>query len=265
MPAIVLASRNRKKTQEVSEILAPLGFTVVSVTQFPLVPEVDEDGCTFAENAAKKAREVALHLKQWVIGEDSGLTVDALNGAPEFTRHATAIRGPPMNAIIRNCSRNSATYPTTNEAQVTFAVSHLLIPLGKSALPAKAHVADASSTTHPVKEASVTIHFFLSRSTTAPSDNSVPSLNIASATARKPLPGLRPAGRDQPRIRSGAVSGWLVLLLASFGHAEWWVIAVNRLHSFPIAPRKLRRFRTFHEPCGPHLSTTACCTCRLRR
>ncbi|MGV2333454.1 MAG UNVERIFIED_CONTAM: non-canonical purine NTP pyrophosphatase [Planctomycetaceae bacterium] len=115
MPAIVLASRNRKKTQEVSEILAPLGFTVVSVTQFPLVPEVDEDGCTFAENAAKKAREVALHLKQWVIGEDSGLTVDALNGAPEFTRHATAIRGPPMNAIIRNCSRNSATYPTTNE------------------------------------------------------------------------------------------------------------------------------------------------------
>jgi XTP/dITP diphosphohydrolase len=82
MPAIVLASRNRKKTQEVSEILAPLGFTVISVTQFPLVPEVDEDGCTFAENAAKKAREVALHLKQWVIGEDSGLTVDALNGAP---------------------------------------------------------------------------------------------------------------------------------------------------------------------------------------
>jgi XTP/dITP diphosphohydrolase len=82
MPAIVLASRNRKKTQEVSEILAPLGFTVISVTQFPLVPEVDEDGSTFAENAAKKAREVALHLKQWVIGEDSGLTVDALNGAP---------------------------------------------------------------------------------------------------------------------------------------------------------------------------------------
>jgi len=82
MPAIVLASRNRKKTQEVSEILAPLGFTVVSVTQFSHVPEVVEDGSTFAENAAKKACEVALHLKQWVIGEDSGLTVDALNGAP---------------------------------------------------------------------------------------------------------------------------------------------------------------------------------------
>ncbi|MFM7058868.1 MAG: RdgB/HAM1 family non-canonical purine NTP pyrophosphatase [Planctomycetota bacterium] len=82
MPSIVLASRNRKKTQEVSEILAPLGFTIVPVTHFEDVPEVDEDGTTFAENAAKKAREVALHLRQWVIGEDSGLTVDALNGAP---------------------------------------------------------------------------------------------------------------------------------------------------------------------------------------
>lgn len=82
MPSIVLASRNLKKTQEVSEILAPLGFTIIPVTQFPDVPEVDEDGSTFAENAAKKAREVALCLNQWVIGEDSGLTVDALNGAP---------------------------------------------------------------------------------------------------------------------------------------------------------------------------------------
>lgn len=47
------------------------------------------------------------------------------------------------------------------------------------------------------------------------------------------------------------MSGWLVLLLASVGHAEWWVIAVNRLHSFPIAPRKLRRFRTFHDLAVP--------------
>ncbi len=79
---IVLASRNRKKTQEVAELLAPVGFTVVPVTDFPHVPEVVEDGDTFAANAAKKASEVAVALQQWVIGEDSGLTVDALNGAP---------------------------------------------------------------------------------------------------------------------------------------------------------------------------------------
>ena len=79
---IILASRNRKKTQEVTEILAPAGFLVVPVTEFPNVPEVEEDGATFAENAAKKATEVARATGQWVIGEDSGLQVDALNGAP---------------------------------------------------------------------------------------------------------------------------------------------------------------------------------------
>jgi XTP/dITP diphosphohydrolase len=79
---IVLASRNKKKAREVSEILAPAGFIVIPVTEFPDVPEVDEDGTTFAENAAKKATEVARRLNQWVIGEDSGLQVDALGGAP---------------------------------------------------------------------------------------------------------------------------------------------------------------------------------------
>ncbi|MEZ6129409.1 MAG: RdgB/HAM1 family non-canonical purine NTP pyrophosphatase [Planctomycetaceae bacterium] len=79
---IVLASRNRKKIQEVADLLLPVGFTVVPVTDFPNVPEVEEDGDTFAANAAKKATQVALALNQWVIGEDSGLRVDALKGAP---------------------------------------------------------------------------------------------------------------------------------------------------------------------------------------
>lgn len=79
---IVLASRNKKKTQEVAALLATIGFDVIPVTEFPDVPEVVEDGQTFAENAAKKATEVAIALNQWVIGEDSGLCVDALNGAP---------------------------------------------------------------------------------------------------------------------------------------------------------------------------------------
>lgn len=82
MHTIVLSSRNKKKAREVSEILAPARFVVVPVTEFPDIPEVDEDGTTFAENAAKKASEVARRLDRWVIGEDSGLQVDALNGAP---------------------------------------------------------------------------------------------------------------------------------------------------------------------------------------
>ncbi|MCA9034815.1 MAG: RdgB/HAM1 family non-canonical purine NTP pyrophosphatase [Planctomycetaceae bacterium] len=79
---IVLASRNRKKTGEVADLLLPVGFAVIPVTEFPEVPEVEEDGTSFAENAGKKATEVALAIGQWVIGEDSGLKVDALGGAP---------------------------------------------------------------------------------------------------------------------------------------------------------------------------------------
>ncbi len=81
-PTVVLASRNRKKTLEMVDLLAPFGIAVKSVADFPGVPEVVEDGETFADNAAKKASQTAAHLGQWTLGEDSGLMVDALQGAP---------------------------------------------------------------------------------------------------------------------------------------------------------------------------------------
>lgn len=79
---IVLSSRNRKKAGEIADLLAPHGFEVVPINEYADVPEVIEDGDTFAANAAKKATEVAVAINQWVIGEDSGLCVDALKGAP---------------------------------------------------------------------------------------------------------------------------------------------------------------------------------------
>lgn len=81
-PKLVVASRNAKKRREIEELLAPHRIEVLSVTDFPEVPEVVEDGDTFAANAAKKATQTARHLKCWVLGEDSGLMVDALGGAP---------------------------------------------------------------------------------------------------------------------------------------------------------------------------------------
>lgn len=81
-PEIVLGSRNRKKSLEIAEILAPHEIKLVSITDFPDVAEVVEDGATFAENAAKKAAQPAIILGRWVIGEDSGLVVDALDGRP---------------------------------------------------------------------------------------------------------------------------------------------------------------------------------------
>ena len=80
--SLVLASRNRKKSEEIGELLAPHGIEAVSVVQFPDAPEVVEDGQSFGENAVKKASGTAKVLSRWVLGEDSGLRVDALNGAP---------------------------------------------------------------------------------------------------------------------------------------------------------------------------------------
>ncbi len=79
---LVLASHNRKKSEEIQALLAPYQFRVVPVSDFPHVGEVIEDGETFAANAAKKASEVARQTGLWTIGEDSGLEVDALGGAP---------------------------------------------------------------------------------------------------------------------------------------------------------------------------------------
>ncbi len=81
-PVIILASRNQKKVGEISDLLSPHEIQVQCVADFPDVPEVVEDGTTFGENAAKKAVQTAHAKSQWTIGEDSGLMIDALHGAP---------------------------------------------------------------------------------------------------------------------------------------------------------------------------------------
>jgi XTP/dITP diphosphohydrolase len=82
MPLLVVGSRNPKKRIEILEILGDLGLDLRDLTGWPDAPEVIEDGATFEDNARKKATELARHLKQWVLGEDSGLVVPALNGRP---------------------------------------------------------------------------------------------------------------------------------------------------------------------------------------
>lgn len=79
---LVVGSRNRKKLEEITQLLEPHGITVVGIADFADIPEVVEDGDTFAVNAAKKAAETAQAINEWVLAEDSGLSVDALGGAP---------------------------------------------------------------------------------------------------------------------------------------------------------------------------------------
>jgi len=83
MTDVVVATRNAKKRLEIVDLLSRFPeLRVLSLADFPDAPEVEETGATFAENAALKASTVARALGRWTIGEDSGLTVDALGGAP---------------------------------------------------------------------------------------------------------------------------------------------------------------------------------------
>jgi XTP/dITP diphosphohydrolase len=83
MPRVlVLGSRNRKKLGELAELLEPHGLILKTLADFSSALEVEETGDTFAANARLKATQQAKHLGEWVLGEDSGLSVDALGGAP---------------------------------------------------------------------------------------------------------------------------------------------------------------------------------------
>ena len=89
----VIASNNAGKLREIRDILQPLGFTVVSQREAGISIEVEENGETFAENAALKARAVYEALHCPVIADDSGLLVDALDGAPGVHSHRFAGEG----------------------------------------------------------------------------------------------------------------------------------------------------------------------------
>src|SRR4051812_27194816 len=87
---LVLGTRNRKKGQEMIQLLRPPWepnprldrLSIATLDAFPGAPEVVEDAATFAANARKKASETAVALGCWVLADDSGLSVDALGGAP---------------------------------------------------------------------------------------------------------------------------------------------------------------------------------------
>jgi XTP/dITP diphosphohydrolase len=81
---VVIASRNEHKIDEMRRILNEAGLSLdfVGIQEFPDLPDVDETGETFAENALLKAREICAFTGLPAIADDSGLCVDALGGMP---------------------------------------------------------------------------------------------------------------------------------------------------------------------------------------
>jgi XTP/dITP diphosphohydrolase len=89
---LIVATRNRNKVRELGHLLADLGVEVLSLADRADVPEIVEDGDTFAANAVKKARAVAAATGLPALADDSGLEVDALHGQPgvQSARYAGA-------------------------------------------------------------------------------------------------------------------------------------------------------------------------------
>jgi len=79
---LVVATRNKKKLKEIKEILRIRGLRFSSLADFAKMPRIIENGRTFRENALKKAVKIARATGKFTLGEDSGLCIDALHGAP---------------------------------------------------------------------------------------------------------------------------------------------------------------------------------------
>ncbi len=96
---IVLATRNKGKIREVKEILGNLGIEFLTFNDLGPIPEVEEDGKTFLDNAVKKAREISSHAGLPALADDSGLEVDRLSGAPGV--HSSRFAGPDASDVDR--------------------------------------------------------------------------------------------------------------------------------------------------------------------
>jgi len=79
---LLIATKNQGKMREIRDLFADLDLEILCLRDFPDLADVVEDGLTFRDNAAKKAQTIGLVTGLLVIGEDSGLEVDALEGRP---------------------------------------------------------------------------------------------------------------------------------------------------------------------------------------
>ncbi len=133
---LVLASGNAGKLREFHQLLAPLGFDVRPQADYG-VADVEETGLTFVENALLKAREASRLSGLPALADDSGLEVDALNGAPGI--YSARFAGEPKSDA-RNNARLLASL-----AEVPEAPGPLLVRAGAAASCRRPGAADRAA------------------------------------------------------------------------------------------------------------------------
>lgn len=130
MRELVVATRNSGKIRELERLLEGVVATVIPLDRFPGVPEVVEDGATFAENAVKKARAAAAATGLPALADDSGLEVDALDGRPGVYSARFAGEGGDDPANNRRLLEELAGVPASGRSAAFHCVLAFCLPDG---------------------------------------------------------------------------------------------------------------------------------------
>ena len=129
--SLTLGTHNAKKRRELETLLAPYPIELRSLADIPEAIEVDETGTTFEENAILKAQQQAMHLNCWVLGEDSGLSVEALDGAPGV--YSARFSGPEATDETNNALLLERLKDVPAEKRTAWYTCHMALsdPTGK--------------------------------------------------------------------------------------------------------------------------------------
>jgi len=125
---LVIATRNKGKTAEIRDLLKDFPVEIKNLDDFGPIPEVVEDGDTFDENAYKKSSFTARILGYPALADDSGLVVEALNGAPGV--HSARWAGPDASDAQRCEKLMKALENQTNRAAAFECVISIAVPEG---------------------------------------------------------------------------------------------------------------------------------------
>jgi XTP/dITP diphosphohydrolase len=134
---LVIGTRNRKKGAELQELLVPLDLVVATLDDFPNAIDVVEDGDSFAANAVLKATQQARHLGKWVLADDSGLELDALDGAPGI--YSARFAGENSNDDQNNALLLERLSGTPLEKRTAHYVCHVAVADPQGMIRAESH------------------------------------------------------------------------------------------------------------------------------
>ncbi|NUM25328.1 MAG: RdgB/HAM1 family non-canonical purine NTP pyrophosphatase [Candidatus Buchananbacteria bacterium] len=131
MKELIIASNNPGKIEEINNVLKGLNITIKTVREAGLTEEALEDGTTLEENALKKAHFVAKRLGTWAAADDTGLCIEALNGAPGVYSARWAGEGADEKTMIDFALNKLADVPAGKRQAYFETVVALVSPTGE--------------------------------------------------------------------------------------------------------------------------------------